>query len=175
MPVHIRLDRVAARVAESKTGKATSVHTRKKYRKTNKQRPAPISELQGKPINRCILSFNTMPSFKYRSSASPATAEAVRNVEAQLGISLPRDYVEFISFQNGGSVDFENKYSYAVPDEYPDPPLCLESFFPVEQLPVECHLVQDAFDVKFLPIGIDNFGNYICFGLAPHQVGKIFS
>jgi len=115
-----------------------------------------------------------MPSFKYRTSASRGTAGAVRNVEAQLGISLPRDYVEFISFQNGGSVDFENKYSYAVPDEYPDPPLCLESFFPVEQLPVECQRVQEAFDVKFLPIGIDNFGNYICFGLAPHQVGKLF-
>lgn len=115
-----------------------------------------------------------MSSFKYRTSAPGVTPEAVRNVETQLGVSLPGDYVKFISFQNGGSVDFENKYSYAVPDEYPDPPLCLESFFQVEQLPVECDRVQAAFGVKFLPIGIDNFGNYICFGLAPHQVGKVF-
>ena len=47
MPVHIRLDRVAARVAESKTGNASAAHTRKKYRKTNKQRPDPIFRTRG--------------------------------------------------------------------------------------------------------------------------------
>lgn len=111
---------------------------------------------------------------KYRTSAPPVTLEAVSAVERQIGIKLPGDYIQFLRVQNGGSLAFENKYSYAVPEDYPDPPLSIESFWPVEDLPAGRQRVQDAFGVNLLPVGMDNFGNYICLGVAAEQIGKVF-
>jgi cell wall assembly regulator SMI1 len=111
---------------------------------------------------------------KYRTIAPPATSQDILYVESQLGIKLPIDYVLFMEVQNGGSVDFGNRFLYDLPEAYPDPPLMLEGFLPIEELVQKHDSMKNIFGFNLLPVGVDNFGNYVCLGLVGDQKDAIY-
>lgn len=113
-------------------------------------------------------------SFRYRTSNVPVSGAAFENVEAALGAKLPTDYVQFISQANGGSVDFSNKYVYALPPEFPDDVLQLEQFFPLEEALSQFDRFKRNFKIELLPIGLDDFGNYICLSLQAADFNAVY-
>jgi cell wall assembly regulator SMI1 len=113
-------------------------------------------------------------ALKFRTDAPPASEQAIQSLEQKLGIKLPADYAHFLLIQNGGSVDFSNKYYYQLPPEFPDSALLLESFLSVEEVETEYERVREAFCLSYVPIGVDDFGNYVCLGIAAKEQGAVF-
>lgn len=113
-------------------------------------------------------------AIKYRTHAPPASEQAIRSLEKRLGIKLPVDYTRLLLIQNGGSVDFSNKYFYQLPPEFPDSALLLECFLPIEEVETEYKRIREAFRLNYIPIGVDDFGNYVCFGFEAKEQWAVY-
>lgn len=111
---------------------------------------------------------------KYRAGHPPCSLETIRRVENELQLKLPEEYVRFMLEQNGGCLDFNNKYFYDLPAEYPEPELSVEEFFPVEQLSYYRGKLRENFGMDLLPIGLDDFGNFLCLETEGDAAGSVY-
>ena len=85
-----------------------------------------------------------------------ATDEAIRAAEAQLGITFPSDYCEFLTWSNGGEGQVGDDYL---------------SLWPIEEAP---QLNEDYQIGKYLPnvIGIGSDGGGECYALDYRRGGE---
>lgn len=120
-----------------------------------------------------VLHFNAMP-FKYRTSAPPASREAIELLESMIEKRLPDDYRQMLSKQNGGSLDLGSRLFYGVPPEFPGDAIELEGFLPVEDVVDEYRRLREDFDINLLPVGLDDSGNYVCLGIDDLRYSAIY-
>ena len=109
-----------------------------------------------------------------RNPTAPADPESLRRFEAQFSITLPADYRSFLLAYNGGRLDEQNRYYYAVPSGFAEPYLVIDAIIRLEELPKRFRSKTLKYPEDLLPVALDHFGNYICLAIEGRDYGNIF-
>lgn len=110
----------------------------------------------------------------FKNSAGKITQKDLQDFEVKYNLSLPNDYKQFLTNNNGGT---PNKIFFRKNDA----DLVVNMFFSlsdkeynIEQYYTDMVIIGKELPEKILPIGEDGFGNIICISCKDEDFGKMY-